>query len=124
MSDGAKQNEAFTPDPYLAGVAIAPGVKGQQETGVVAGQWCPSLGIEWTRHLCIFRVLDGVTKRTLPYMTSLLPVSLSILRIVLQERPSAVRQLMSTYFSRNDENSWIFDARNKVIIILLVAQDQ
>lgn len=31
VPQGGRQNEAFTPDPYLAGVAAAEGVK---------GQWC------------------------------------------------------------------------------------
>lgn len=37
VPQGGRQNEAFTPDPYLAGIAVAEGVKGQQAAGVVAG---------------------------------------------------------------------------------------
>jgi beta-glucosidase len=34
---GGRQNEAFSPDPYLSGISVAAGVKGQQEAGVIAG---------------------------------------------------------------------------------------
>lgn len=34
---GGRQNEAFSPDPYLSGIAVAAGVKGQQDAGVIAG---------------------------------------------------------------------------------------
>lgn len=37
MLIGGRQNEAFSPDPYLAGVAAAVGVTGQQSAGVIAG---------------------------------------------------------------------------------------
>ncbi|KAF7536277.1 hypothetical protein G7054_g4661 [Neopestalotiopsis clavispora] len=33
---GGRQNEAFSPDPYLSGIAVAEAVKGQQEAGVVS----------------------------------------------------------------------------------------
>lgn len=36
VPQGGRQNEAFTPDPYLAGIAVAEGVKAQQEVGVIS----------------------------------------------------------------------------------------
>ncbi|KAK6062466.1 hypothetical protein SCUP515_13343 [Seiridium cupressi] len=37
VPEGGRQNEAFSPDPYLSGISVAAGVKGQQEAGVIAG---------------------------------------------------------------------------------------
>lgn len=37
VPEGGRQNEAFSPDPYLAGIAVAAGVTGQTNAGVVAG---------------------------------------------------------------------------------------
>lgn len=34
---GGRQNEAYAPDPYLAGIAAAEGIKAQQEAGVISG---------------------------------------------------------------------------------------
>lgn len=35
---GGRSNEAYSPDPYLSGVAAAEGVKAQQAVGVVSGE--------------------------------------------------------------------------------------
>lgn len=36
VPQGGRQNEAFTPDPYLAGIAVAEGIKAQQDVGVIS----------------------------------------------------------------------------------------
>lgn len=37
VPNGGRQNEAFSPDPYLSGIAVAAGVAAQNEAGVIAG---------------------------------------------------------------------------------------
>lgn len=37
VPEGGRQNEAFSPDPYLSGIAVSTGVTGQTDAGVIAG---------------------------------------------------------------------------------------
>ncbi|KAF4637604.1 hypothetical protein G7Y89_g477 [Cudoniella acicularis] len=37
VPEGGRQNEAFSPDPFLSGVAAAEGVKAQKEAGIITG---------------------------------------------------------------------------------------